>query len=183
MRLFQTIVVAIVALTAAACQTGVETSTGPGYVIASFDKGQGVPYKKVALAYRGQDVDRAGALTVHTMSMSAVISVPLPPGQYEFYSFTVTGPTKDHTPLFVYSIPFTIESGKATYVGSYLALENANEPYFVVSDQQTRDAAEFTRANATTRIPAIPAMPVMAAIPDLGKVPYFRKAPLPSRKR
>lgn len=182
MKLFKRVVVTVAALAIAACQTGVETSEGPGYVVASFDKGQGVPYKKVALAYRGQDVDRAGALTVHTMSMPAVISTPLPPGQYEFYSFTVTGPAKDHTPLFVYSIPFTIESGKATYVGSYLALENANEPYFVVSDQQTRDAAEFTRAHAT-RIPPIPAMPVMAAVLDLGKVPYFRKAPLPSRKR
>ncbi|MDZ4866613.1 MAG: hypothetical protein SGI91_04775 [Alphaproteobacteria bacterium] len=166
----------IAAFALAACETGAQMYVGAdaGFVVASIAKPPGSTYESVALAYRGQDGNSTGTLSA---PMPSVAVARLSPGQYEFYSFDVKGPKKDYTPLFVYSIPFTVESGKVTYLGQYLTLDNANEPYFVISNEQARDMASAAKTNAD-----LANLPTVTAVPNPGKVPYFRKAPLPTRK-
>jgi hypothetical protein len=167
----------IVALALGACETTVVADAG--YVVASVAKPAGSPYDSVTLAYRGADGSGAEKLIFSGgASSSAVAVAKLPPGQYELYSFNVKGPRKDYAPLFVFSIPFSVQSGTTTYLGQYLTLDNANEPYFVISNEQARDMTLAAKADAT-----LATVPTRAAIPDPGKLPYFRKAPLPNRKR
>jgi len=173
----QVLAVVLAALALGACET-MEVADA-GYVVASVAKPAGSPYDSVTLAYRGADGAGADTLAFSGGAPSSAVAVAkLPPGQYELYSFNVKGPKQDHSPLFVFSIPFTVQSGKATYLGQYLTLDNANEPYFVISNEQARDMALAAKAD-----PALAAAPAVAAVPDPGKLPYFRNTPLPARKR
>jgi len=181
MHLSKIVIAILAALALAACETGAQMHAGAdaGYVVASLAKPPGSAYDSVSFAFRSADGDGASALTfTGGASSSAVAAARLAPGQYEFYSFNVKGAGRDYTPLFVYSIPFTVQSGKATYLGQYLALDNANEPYFVISNEQARDIAMAAKADAS-----LAAAPVIGAVPNPGKLPYFRKAPLPAHTR
>jgi len=166
----------IAAFALAACETGgqIYARADVGFVVASIAKPPGSTYESVSLAYRAQDGNSTGTLSA---PLPSVAVARLAPGRYEFYSFDVKGPKKDYTPLFVYSIPFTVESGKVTYLGQYLTLDNANEPYFVISNEQTRDMASAAKSNTD-----LATLPTITAVPNPDNVPYFRKAPLPTRK-
>jgi hypothetical protein len=80
-------------------------------------------------------------------------AVDLPPGDYEFYSYRFYynngSVEKTFSPKAEFSIPFKIERGKATYVGSliawgvwgrnFLGIPIPAGGYFVVTDQSARD--------------------------------------------
>lgn len=180
MQLSKIVIAAVAAVALTACETGAQMYAGAdaGYVVASLAKPPGSAYDSVTLAYRRADGNGDGTLNFSGGASSSAVAVArLAPGPYEFYTFNVKGTGRDYTPLFVYSIPFSVQTGKATYLGQYLALDNADEPYFVISNEQARDMALAAKADAS-----LVGLPAIAAIPDPGKLPYFRKAPLPSRK-
>jgi hypothetical protein len=75
-----------------------------------------------------------------------VITKKLPPGQYEIYNYEIRGTPMTWSSKTPFSIPFTIESGKATYIGNFargcwceVNTIAANLGYFVISDQSARD--------------------------------------------
>jgi hypothetical protein len=83
-----------------------------------------------------------------------VFAVPLPPGDYEFFTYLGyapgSGDTNHARPKVDFSIPFTIAAGRTTYVGEYIVDSRPQmrstgrmvaEARFVVSDRLERDLA------------------------------------------
>jgi hypothetical protein len=83
-----------------------------------------------------------------------VFAVPLPPGDYEFFTYLGYAPgggdTKYARPKVDFSIPFTIAAGRTTYVGEYIVDSKPQmrstgrlvpEARFVVADRLDRDLA------------------------------------------
>lgn len=82
-----------------------------------------------------------------------VLPVKLAPGEYELYSVSTFQngypATMTWSPREPFSIPFTVRTGQATYLGEFLAIATFGEnvfgatvrggPIFVVSDQRARD--------------------------------------------
>jgi len=171
-----------------------------GYLVASLAMGTDSTYGNVQFDFRNRDgsvdsylfwVNDAAVLgpvaDFHSANgKGGIATVRLKPGQYEFYSFGVKSSDLDYAPRAAYSVPFTIEGGKTTYVGEFLTLglprkglfgnEISGAPYFVVSNQQARDIAL-----ASAKAPELARFPVIAAVPDPTSlhVPYFQPAPLP----
>jgi hypothetical protein len=120
---------------------------------------------------------------------ASVYVLRLPPGKYEFYSFNskqqvlpntsprsrmdqMTMATATLGPKADFSVPFSIENGKVTYVAQFMqsifyrrgAIPTINPgfSYFVVSNQQSRDlATAYKRGDISSDLP------VISAIPDL----------------
>jgi len=171
-----------------------------GYLVASLAMAHDSTYGNVQFDFRSRDGKVASylfwvndaavigpAADFHSAdAKGGVATVRLAPGQYELYSFGVKGSDLEYAPRAAYSIPFTIESGKTTYLGQFLTLglprkglfgnEILGAPYFVVSNQQARDMVL-----ASAKVPELAPFPVIAAVPDpaLVHVPYFQSAPLP----
>lgn len=104
-----------------------------------------------------------------------VFAVPLPPGEYEFFTYLGFAPGSGDTnyarPRVDFSIPFAIASGRTTYVGEYLVESRPQmrstgrlvaEARFVVADRLDRDIAAAKGAGRP-----IGAAPPARAIPDL----------------
>lgn len=183
------------------CQMNMTTYEGAdaGYLVASLAIDPGSSYSNIQFDFRSRDgkVDDylfwvnddavlAPAADFHEGgAKGSIATVRLKPGQYEFHSFGVKAPGLGYEPRFTYSIQFTIESGKATYLGQFLALgipkkgyfggEVDGAPYFVVSNQQARDLGLAKKKTAE-----VASFGVISAVPDPAKirVPYFQSAPL-----
>ena len=104
-----------------------------------------------------------------------VFAVPLPPGEYEFFTYLGFAPGSGDTnyarPRVDFSIPFSIAGGRTTYVGEYVVESRPQmrstgrlvaEAMFIVADRLERDDAA---AKAAGR-PVGAASPVKA-IPDV----------------
>lgn len=196
------IAVAVLALVLGGCQMNMTKydGTDAGFLVASLAMDKDSSYYNIEFHFRSRD----GAVDDYLfwVNDSATISPPadfhegnakgniatvrLKPGQYEFYNFGIVAPDLTYGPRIAYSIPFTIQSGKATYLGQYLTLsipkkglfgsEIDGAPYFVISNQQPRDIEL-----AKKKVPEISTFGVVSAVPDPARigVPYFRSAPLP----
>lgn len=204
-RSAQILAAVIAAFTLAACQMNVAMYEGAdaGYAVASIAMEPDSYYLNVQHDFRGSDGkndsylfwinDDQAVLSPPADFRSAaekggVATVRMRPGQYELYSFGVKSPAKGYTPRFIYSIPFTVEAGKVTYLGQYLTLGHPEEgsfgttilgePYFVISNQQARDMAI-----AAKKTPALAGLPVTNSVPDPAalRLPYFRATPIPTR--
>ncbi|HET9734624.1 MAG TPA: hypothetical protein VFP62_05085 [Burkholderiales bacterium] len=83
-----------------------------------------------------------------------VFAVPLPPGEYEFFTYLGFAPGSGDTnyarPRVDFSIPFTIAAARTTYVGEYIVESRPQmrstgrlvaEAKFVVADRLDRDLA------------------------------------------
>jgi len=80
-----------------------------------------------------------------------VLVRPLPAGDYEIYSFSAAGWGWELEPPTDFSIPFSIQAGSASYIGSFKVhpifgtniLGTSNQPgmFFVVTDETERDLA------------------------------------------
>lgn len=120
----------------------------------------------------------------------AVVSVALPPGDYEIYDFeiflnagTVQNTYRSRRP---FSIPFTVAPGKLTYLGSYQAYDVRGRNFlglpvpagavFVVRD---RHESDLRLLNA--RIPDLPSEIVNAtpAAAKLGSPAFVNTPPAP----
>lgn len=78
------------------------------------------------------------------------------PGTYEFYSVTFGNHLHQWTSDAHFSLPFTIEAGKTTYLGDFAAVpvledDELEGAYFVVTDKHERDIAIAKRKD-----PALP---------------------------
>jgi hypothetical protein len=104
-----------------------------------------------------------------------VFAVPLPPGEYEFFTYLGFAPGSGDTnyarPRVDFSIPFAIAAGRTTYVGEYVVESRPQmrstgrlvaEAKFVVADRLDRDLAAAKSAGRP-----IGAAPPAKAIPDL----------------
>ncbi|MBV9991785.1 MAG: hypothetical protein JOZ72_10875 [Alphaproteobacteria bacterium] len=91
-----------------------------------------------------------------------------PPGTYEFYFLNFGNHLHTWSADRHFSLPFTIEAGKTTYLGDFAAVplvadDEAVGAYFLVTDKHERDIAIARRKD-----PALP--PVTVAIPDVDSV-------------
>jgi hypothetical protein len=194
----------LVTLALSGCAMNLKTYDGAdaGYLVASLAMAPDAMYDNVEFDFRSRDgqvderlfwVNDAALLSPaadfrEADAKGAIATVRLKPGQYEFYSFGVKRGNRGYTPRIAYSISFTVESGKVTYVGQFLMRgvpersgsllgETVIEglPYFVVSNRQERDMAL-----AKDKVPELDAFPVVTSIPDPAatRVPYFRSTPL-----
>ena len=92
----------------------------------------------------------------------------LKPGNYSFYTFSAVDALVELKPHREFSVPFTIEPGKTTYIGDFAAVMmfDSTVPraaYFVVSDKHERDLAIARKKEAAL-------MPVTIAVPDPAKL-------------
>lgn len=104
-----------------------------------------------------------------------VFAVPLPPGEYEFFTYLGFAPGSGDTnyarPRVDFSIPFAIAAGRTTYVGEYIVESRPQmrstgrlvaEAKFIVADRLERD---FAAARAAGR--AVGDAAPVRAIPDM----------------
>ena len=94
--------------------------------------------------WRGEDYPKEMDYIGHESGF--VIIKKLPPGQYEIYNYEIRGTPMTWSSKTPFSIPFKIESGKATYIGNFARgcwcernTIAANLGYFVISDKSARD--------------------------------------------
>jgi hypothetical protein len=204
LRISQCLVTLLASLGLASCQMAVSMYEGPdaGFAVASIAVAPDSTYENVQFDFRDRDrntdsylfrVNNADLVSPETDFHTAgakggVATIRLRPGQYEFYSFAVQNDDRGYTPRFAYSIPFTIEPGKVTYLGQFLTLgvlkdgvfgaAVLGEPYFVISNQQTRDLTL-----ATKKTPELVGASVISAVPNPTtlRAPYFRATALPTK--
>jgi hypothetical protein len=124
------------------------------------------------------------------LTNASVYVMPLPPGRYEFFSFASKkqviatnrfGPdgasfaTATLGPREEFSVPFTIKTNSATYVGQFMhdvfypkgaqPLRNPGFSYFVLSNQQSRDLAiAGKRGDISSDLSVINATPDLIAV-------------------
>jgi hypothetical protein len=112
------------------------------------------------------------------------------PGKYEIVNFRL-----HHTPMNFdfksrsdFAVPFEVKEGEVTYLGNFTATGTyytpiivspaIKNPYFLVSDQQSRDVALAAKAN-----PGIAGKPVtnaaMVRVAPARGAPFFRTTKLP----
>ena len=92
-----------------------------------------------------------------------VVVMRVPPGRYEVHNFAFAGSTPfggsvHWSPAKPFALPFTVSSGEATYIGSFMRAPSLGTPlerklgaagYFIVADRSERDLPI-----ARTRLPA-----------------------------
>jgi hypothetical protein len=138
-----------------------------GYLITAVAARSDTSYDYYMLRYRTKDrSDSAGIwwgqeniydrrkLDIDDGKETGIVDVRrLPPGAYEIFNFEIMlNGGMMHTKWFSkqnFSVPFTIEPGKATYIGEFMAvrltgkswvgLSEPNGAYFVLSDKAERD--------------------------------------------
>ena len=99
-----------------------------------------------AIYLKVKDPDFTGEETGH------VVVTRLPPGRYEVNSFAFAGMSArgsvHWSPAKPFALPFSIRSGQATYIGSFMRAPSLGTPlqaklgaagFFVVADRATRD--------------------------------------------
>lgn len=110
----------------------------------------------------------------------AVFLVALPPGDYAIVDYhfshqTMTGNYSNYRPMQPFAFPFTVASGKTTYLGEFIGMparraligwSSIHGAYWWVRDQQARDV---TLAQA--RWPQRPLTDIMKAILDPARQP------------
>jgi hypothetical protein len=85
----------------------------------------------------------------------------LEPGKYEIYTFNITkgwglGGTQTTMPSKDFSIPFTVEAGKALYIGEFMLVHGPSDsPQFIVSDKHERDIPIAQKQDPNLRPTAI----------------------------
>lgn len=112
----------------------------------------------------------------------AVFFVRLPPGKYSIAKVEFREYPDTFSSRVPFSIPFTVEKGKATYLGRFLGREELRNPkgmfrfatggYFEVHDERARDFEALKGM-----VPESGSMEVRSGVPDpdaLG-LPYFRR--------
>ena len=86
-----------------------------------------------------------------------------------------------------FSVPFEVKAGEVTYLGEFLAtgtivkpvilIPNVDVPYFIISDQQSRDMAI-----AVAETPELKGLPVKrAALQRSSSTPFFRTTRMPEK--
>jgi len=162
---------------AAACLLGLAACAAPppyagtdaGWLLGSM--GFGVPnaYTDLEFYFRRKSDGGSGSLRIPPKSAASaskieikgeggravqVFAVPLPPGDYEFFTYLGyapgSGDTNHARPKVDFRIPFTIAAGRTTYVGEYIVDSRPQmrstgrlvaEARFVVADRLERDLA------------------------------------------
>ena len=113
-----------------------------------------------------------------------VVVTPLPPGRYEVHDFGFAGSSPlggsvRWSPAKPFSLPFTIRSGEATYIGSFMRAPSLGTPlqpvlgaagFFVIADRAERDVPI-----ARSRLPAS-----VSLTPEVTDVSLFKSAVLRS---
>ncbi|HEX9185343.1 MAG TPA: hypothetical protein VF876_18960 [Burkholderiales bacterium] len=111
-----------------------------------------------------------------------IFAVPLPPGEYEFFTYLGFAPGSGDAnyarPRVDFSIPFAIAAGRTTYVGEYIVESRPQmrstgrlvaEAKIIVADRLERDLAAAKEAGRP-----------VAAAPSLRAVPDMRRLNLPN---
>jgi hypothetical protein len=146
-----------------------ESASAAGLLLGSM--GFGVPnaYTDLEFYFRRRSDGKSGSLRIPPKSAAQaskieikgeggravqVFAVPLPPGDYEFFTYLGYAPGSGDTnyarPKVDFSIPFTIAAGRTSYVGEYVVDSRPQmrstgrlvaEAKFVVADHLDRDLA------------------------------------------
>jgi hypothetical protein len=170
-----------------------ESGSSAGLLLGSM--GFGVPnaYTDLEFYFRRKSDGKAGSLRVPPKSAAQaskieikgeggralqVFAVPLPPGDYEFFTYLGYAPGSGDTnyarPRVDFSIPFTIAAGRTTYVGEYVVDSRPQmrstgrlvaEARFVVADKLERDLAAARDAGR-----AVGTATAARAVPDVKRL-------------
>jgi hypothetical protein len=167
-----------------------ESATSAGLLLGSL--GFGVPnyYTDLEFHFRRKSDGKAGSVRIPPRPAAQpagteikgegaravqVFAVPLPPGDYEFFTYLGYAPGGGDTnygrPRVDFSIPFTIAAGRTTYVGEYIVESRPQmrstgrlvaEARIVVADRLDRDLAVAKDAGR-----AVGAAAPASSVPDL----------------
>jgi hypothetical protein len=170
-----------------------ESGSSAGLLLGSM--GFGVPnaYTDLEFYFRRKSDGKSGSLRIPPKSAAQaskieikgeggralqVFAVPLPPGDYEFFTYLGYAPGSGDTnyarPRIDFSIPFTIAAGRTTYVGEYVVDSRPQmrstgrlvaEARFVVADKLERDLAAARDAGR-----AVGTATAARAVPDLKRL-------------
>ena len=191
----------IFALALSACTSNRRLYEGVdgGYLVASIGGQFDVRFPVYRFLYRSRDHKTEGSIRLPNVvefvvgssdfrspaKWGVVTTARLSPGQYEIYNFEIALDHYGYVADREFSIPFTIEAGKTTYAGEYIAntgirrdilgLAIATLPFkFPISNQRARDLEI-----AKTRAPELANLSVIDAVPDPAKlgVAYFVAGP------
>jgi len=174
-----------------------ESATAAGLLLGSMGFGAPNAYTDLEFHFRRKSDGKSGSLRVPPKSGAhaskieikgeggravQVFAVPLPPGDYEFFTYLGYAPGSGDAnyarPKVDFSIPFKIAAGRTTYVGEYIVESRPQmrstgrlvaEARFVVADRLERDLAAARDAGR----------PVGTATPA-GAVPDAKRLNLPN---
>jgi hypothetical protein len=186
----------------------VEAAGKSGLVFGSIANGEGIHYSVFGLRYRAVGSKEEGEFRymhdwMHIANTKSdferddaegsVFSAHLPPGNYELFNvrfFENRGSmgTTTFTSKVDFSVPFSVEEGKATYLGEYVGqrltgrsiiyLPVSAGGYYVVSDQMERDIAILERRGET--VPRDGVQNVVSKVIE-ANVPLLRKEVIPEK--
>lgn len=175
-----------------------ESASSAGLLLGSLGFGAPNAYLDLEFHFRRKSDGKSGSLRIPPKPSAQpakteikgekgrvvqVFAVPLPPGDYEFFTYLGyapgSGDTKYARPKVDFSIPFTIAAGRTTYVGEYIVESRPQmrstgrlvaEARFLVADKLDRDLAIAKEAGR----PVGTAAPARA-VPDVKrlKLPNF----------
>lgn len=147
----------------------VESASSAGLLLGSLGFGTPNAYTDLEFHFRRRSDGKSGSVRIPPKSAAQpakievkgeggravqVFAVPLPPGDYEFFTYLGYAPGSGDTnyarPRVDFSIPFKITEGRTTYVGEYIVDSRPQmrstgrlvaEARFVVADRLDRDLA------------------------------------------
>jgi len=174
-------------------ELAVESASSAGMLLASLGFGAPNAYVDLQFHFRRKSDGKTGSLRISPAAAAPpvkteirgeggrpvqVFAVPLPPGDYEFFTYLGYAPGGGDTnyarPRVDFSIPYTITAGRTTYVGEYIVDSRPQmrstgrlvaEARFVVADKLDRDLAVARNAGR----PVGTAAPARA-IPDVKRM-------------
>jgi hypothetical protein len=174
-----------------------EATSSAGLLLGSLGFGAPNYYTDLEFHFRRKSDSKSGSVRIPPARCAAgkteikgdggravqVFAVPLPPGDYEFFTYLGYAPGGGDTnygrPKIDFSIPFTIAAGHTTYVGEYIVESRPQmrstgrlvpEARIVVADRLDRDLAVARDAGR----PVGSAAPERA-VPDMTQTCEFRR--------
>lgn len=145
-----------------------ESGAGTGLLLGSLGFGTPNAYLDLQFHFRRKSDREAGSIRIRPGATQpgaievkgedgrpvTAFAIPLPPGEYEFFTYLGYAPGSGDTsysrPKVDFSIPFSIAAGRTTYVGEYIVESRplmrstgrlVAEAKFVVADRLERDLA------------------------------------------